>query len=515
METTGYRLHQVSAASTINSSHNTDTRSSLRKGRTTPKCARCRIHKKLTPVKGHKRDCPHRECHCRDCYVVAKGGRYRALQLRRWREVEKELRETGWDTSSETRSDKFGETATPSGPGNDSNAVAKNDALPSLHGCFPANNPSISPAPNDIRNKIRPPQLQHRLTRRCHTYLQSCTPLNAVDTIVEERRLSLSSSNFINGKIQPVVPSDLQNNPFSTIPPQQLSYWPPISSKTQPIVPTAWIINPSTNPAPNAIRNKTRPPQPQHRLTPRCHTYLKSCTPLDAADTIVDKRRESPSSNFISGKIQPVVSRDLQNNAFSTISPQQLSYWPPISSITQANIPTAWMTNHNATIRPPQSTLQFSVPYGERFTNNGPIMTAAALVTDVCSIKSDSDSLSSSGSTSGRTLPIDPGTYVASNIIQPSQQHLQFSPACCHSFTDYAQQPQDGSSSDSSSFTTDSTVPNVPNICMYAAGGTIPPPKTDFHSVDSLSLSSTSQISRAQSVKPSCQCHWNIRHVVL
>jgi hypothetical protein len=494
METTGYRPYPVSADSTLNSSHNTNAGSSSYKGRAAPKCARCRIHGKSTPVKNHKGICAHRECDCVHCYVVAKGRMYRALQLRKWREDEKKLRETGRDTSAETDSDRFGKTATPSAPGNDSNALAKNDAVPPLHGCFTSNNPSVSPTPNAIRNKIRPLQLQQPLTRRYHQYLESYTPLNAAATRVEERRESPPSTNFISGKMQPVVPSDLQNNPFSAIPPEQLSYWPPISSMTQPIVPTEWMANLAISPAPNAIRNINHPPQLQHRLIRRYHPYLKSNTPLNAAATIVEKRRESlSSSNFISGKIQPVVPSNLQNNPFSATPPEQTRYWPQISSITHANVPPAWMTNHSTTIPLPQSTLQLSIPCGERFTHNGPITTAAALVSDLCSIKSGSDSLSSSGSTSGRTLPNDPGTCtnIDSSITQQSQQHLQFPPACCHIFTDYAPQPQD-----------ETTVPNVPNVCMYAPGGTVPPPNTDFHSIDSLSSSSISQTSRTQPVKP-------------
>ena len=38
-------------------------------------------------------------------------------------------------------------------------------------------------ATNAIRNKIRPPQLQHQLTRRYHPYFESYTPLNAQHAI--------------------------------------------------------------------------------------------------------------------------------------------------------------------------------------------------------------------------------------------------------------------------------------------------------------------------------------------
>lgn len=403
MKTTGCGPDPVSATSTSNSSHNTNDSSSLYKLRTNrnkPNCAWCRNHGITIPVKAHKRSCKNRDCVCAMCHVVREAGRYRALQLRIWREAEKErkLRETDRDM----KSDKSRETATPFAPGTDSKAVSESGARPSLNGRYTAQNPSTSPAPNAIRNIIPPPQLQRQLTRQYYQDFESCTPLNAADTIVEGRRESLSSSNSTSGKTQPVVRSDLQNSSFSTIPLQQLSYWPQISNKTRPIVPHAW------------------------------------------------------------------------------------------------------MTNHSVTVPPPQS-----IQCGESFTNSGPITTAAVLVADMCSIFSGSDSVSSSGSTSGRTLPIDPGTYtnIASSFIQPLQQYLPFSPACC--FTNYAPQPQaattmtdllpmiDGRGSVSSSSTTNTTVPNVPNVCMDTRDG------TDFHSIKSLSASSTSKVSRTQPVTPS------------
>jgi hypothetical protein len=442
MKTTGCRPDPVSAASISRNSQNTNTRSSLHKGRTKPTCARCRNHGISIPVKRHKGDCVFRECVCFKCYVVREGGRYRAMQLANWREGEKQeklkqgekekLRKTDRDTSSETVNDKFRETATPYAPGTDSNAVAENEALHSLHGCYSAQNPSTCPEPYAIRNTVPPHQIQHQLTRQYHPNYDSCTPMNAAGNVVDERRELLSSSISISGKTQPIMSSDLQNTPFSTIPHQQLRYRQQISSNTQRLVPTAW------------------------------------------------------------------------------------------------------MTNHSVTIPPPQSKVQFSIPCGERFTNSGSITSADTLVTDMCSIKSGSDSLSSPGSTSGRTLPIDPSTYTnnASSIIQQQQQYLNFLPACCLNFTNAPTRMTDllsvidGSGSASSRSTTNTTVPNVPNVYMHAPGGTIPPPKTetqfpllcnngfapygpvnnaedpgtDFHSIDSLSSSSTSSSSRTTPV---------------
>lgn len=414
MKTKGSRSDPVSAASTSNSQHDTNTSYSLQKRRGKPTCARCKNHGFSIPVKGHKGICPQRDCPCVMCYVVSEGGRYRAMQLAIWRDREKQARETDRDTSSQNKSYKFPQAATPPVPGTDSNAVAGRDALLSLYGCCSAQNPSTSPAPNASRNIISPPQHQHQLTRWYHQDFESYTPLNAADTIVEERRKSLSSSISITGKTQSVLPSDKQNNHFSIIPPEQLSY----------------------------------------------------------------------------------------------------------------------MTNHRVTIPQPQPKPQLSIPCGERYTNSGPFTTAPALVTDMCSIKTGSDSLSSSGSTSGMTLPIDSGTYtnIASSIIQPPQQYLQLPPACCQ----YAPQLQvvtpmtdslpmiDGSGSVSSSSATNTTVPSVPNIYMLTPDGTIPPPDTkrefsllcknrfasyrprkiaeapvtDFRSIDSLSSSFTSKTSR-------------------
>ena len=403
MKTKRSQPDPVSAASTRNSSHNTDTSSSLRKPRTKPTCARCRNHRILTEVKGHKRICPRRDCKCFKCHVVAEGGKFRAMQLAIWRSQKKQLWETDRNTSSQTDSHKSLEEATPPVPGTDSNAVADSDALLSLYGCYSAQNPSTSPAPNTIRNVIPPPQ--HQLTRWYNQNFESYAPLNAADTIVEERRESLPSSISISGKTQSVLPNDLQNNPFSTIPPEQLSY----------------------------------------------------------------------------------------------------------------------MTSHSVTIPPPQPTSRLSIPCGERFTNSGPFTKASALLTDTYSIKSGRDLLSSSGSTSGRTSPIDSNNYtnIASSIIQPQQQYLNLPPACCH----YARQLQaatpmtdllsviDGSGSVSSSFATNTTVPNVPNtkrqFSLLCKNGFAPYPQliaeapvTDFRSIDSLSSSFTSKTSRTLPVIP-------------
>ena len=421
MKTKGPRPDPVSAASTSNSSHDTNTSSSLHRRRTKPTCARCRNHGISIPVKGHKGICPCRNCTCVMCYVVAQGGKYRAIQLAIWRDREKQFRETDRDTSSHIESHKSPQAATAHVLGNDSNAVAGRDAIHSLYGCCNAQIPSASPAPNASRNIIPPSHHQHQLTQWYHQDFESYVPLNAADTIVEERRKPLPSSMSIIEKTQSVLPGHTQNNPFNIIPHEQLSY----------------------------------------------------------------------------------------------------------------------MTNHSVAIPPPQPKSQLPIPCGERFTNSGPFTTAPDLVRDACSTKSGSDSLSPSGSTSGRTLPIDSGTYtnMASSIIQPPQQYLRLSPACCLYAPELkAVTPMadllpiiDGSGSVSSSSATNTTVPSVPNICMHTPGGTIPPPDTkrrfslsckngfapyrprktaeapvtDFRSIDSLSSSFTSTTSRTLPVIPS------------
>nr|BCX65401.1 protein doublesex [Reticulitermes speratus] len=412
----------TSAASTSNSLHNTNTNSSFQNLRTKPTCARCRNHYILIPVKGHKRSCEFRNCTCFKCHVVAEGGKLRAIQLAIWRAVERDRkakkcekekqREPDRDTPSETESDKYRETATPAVPGTDSHSVADCDVLPALYGCYSAQNLSINAATNASRNIIQPPQLENQLPRRYNQYFENYRPVNTTDTIVD-----------------PVTP-------------QQLSYRPQISGKTQP------------------------------------------------------------------------------------------------------NVPTAWMSNPSFTILPPQPKLQLSIPCGETFTNSGPLTTTAALVTDICSIKGGSDSLSSSGYTSGRTLPIDPSTStnIARSTIQPPQRYLQLPPSCCHNFTNHVSQPHaapprtdllsmiDGSGSLSSSgSTSNTTVPIVPSVCMNTPICTIPPPSTttefsllcsnkfthgdplnivdgpgtDFRSIDSLSSSFTSKSSRTLPVIPS------------
>lgn len=42
---------------------------------TRPTCSRCRNHgKPFVPLKGHSKDCPHKDCTCEDCSLIVKRG---------------------------------------------------------------------------------------------------------------------------------------------------------------------------------------------------------------------------------------------------------------------------------------------------------------------------------------------------------------------------------------------------------------------------------------------------------
>ena len=52
------------------------------KGERKPKCALCRIHGVVTPLKGHKQICPWLKCKCEFCDLVDRRRKVMAAQIK-------------------------------------------------------------------------------------------------------------------------------------------------------------------------------------------------------------------------------------------------------------------------------------------------------------------------------------------------------------------------------------------------------------------------------------------------
>lgn len=60
---------------------NIDRESRAGSGVRKPRCSRCRNHGLNNPIRGHKRDCPYRNCTCPNCNLVVERQKIMAAQV--------------------------------------------------------------------------------------------------------------------------------------------------------------------------------------------------------------------------------------------------------------------------------------------------------------------------------------------------------------------------------------------------------------------------------------------------
>ena len=66
----------------------------------TPKCARCKNHGVLCPLKGHKGLCKWKDCTCKNCSLIVERQRIMAAEQSVLKEMAEEKRERSFETST-------------------------------------------------------------------------------------------------------------------------------------------------------------------------------------------------------------------------------------------------------------------------------------------------------------------------------------------------------------------------------------------------------------------------------